>query len=285
MSLANTFYDTHPLKLFTCDGKSLEYISAGEGAQTILLLPGGGQTAQSNFALIKALETQHKVIALTLYDVGSIFEFCHTINALLDHEKVRRVHIYGLSIGGLIAQSYLWRNKQRVESLIISHACTPESKRYKLKIVIPLRALGIFLPVIPDGLISLFAKLFASKIQRGSSGKLPKDPIMAEPVNKELTAYFTQEFYRKYVTKTLIRTWINLHTDFYLHEKFAPSDLKDWFGKVLILRTENDPLMQDEGYFVKLYPSANVYTFCGTGHLTFYYQFSKILKHITDFLV
>jgi pimeloyl-ACP methyl ester carboxylesterase len=279
-----SFYETHPIKQFEGTGKPLEYISVGEGRKTMLLIPGGGQTAQSNFALIEALEQRFKVIAPTIYDVDTIDEFCHTIDGLLDQEEVDRVNVYGLSVGGLLAQSYLWRNKERVESVILSHACTPASKRYENKVVRPLRALSVVLPVVPDAFIRSFAKLSAAKIQGVSNENAPKDPIMSEPRNSEVGTYFAHEFYDKYLTKTLLRSWINIHTDFSRNEKFSASDLKDWPGKVLILRTDNDPLMQDEGYFAKLYPNAEVHTFNGTGHVTFYYQFAEMMKIIDKFL-
>ncbi|MBP9781065.1 alpha/beta hydrolase [Candidatus Woesebacteria bacterium] len=280
----NLFYAEHPLKRFENGGKQTEYITAGEGLETVLLFPGGGQTAQSNFALIEALEQRFKVIAPTVYDVGSVGEFCQTIDSLLDHEEVDSVNVYGLSVGGLLAQSYLWRHKERVESVILSHACTSESKRYESKVVRPLRALSVVLPIIPDGLIKSFAKLSAVKIQGVSGENVPRDPIMSEPRNAEVGTYFAHEFYDKYLTKTLLRSWINIHTDFSRNEKLSPSVLKDWPGRVLILRTDNDPLMQDEGYFARLYPNAEVHTFNGTGHVTFYYQFTEMMKVINKFL-
>lgn len=230
-----SFYETHPLKQFEGASKPLEYIAVGEGRKTMLLIPGGGQTAQSNFALIEALEQRFRVIAPTISDVGSIDEFCQTIDGLLDHEEVDSVNVYGLSVGGLLAQSYLWRNKERVESIILSHACTPESKRYASKVVRPLLALSVVLPVIPNGLIRSFAKLSAAKIQGVSNENAPTDPIMSEPRNAEVGSYFTREFYNKYLSKKLLRSWINIHTDFSRNEKFHPSDLKGWPGRVLIL--------------------------------------------------
>ena len=278
-----SFYKTHPIKRFKVFGKQIEYIRAGKGRKTILIIPGGGQTAQSNFALIEALEQKFRVIALTIYDIHSVDEFCLIINALLKLEKIYKVHLYGLSIGGLLAQSYLWRNYKRVESIIISHACTPESKTYKNKIIRPLKMLGMVLPLTSNRLIQYFAKSSAGKIQ-GWNKNMPIDETMSKPRNKELTNYFVKEFYEKYFTKILLKSWVSIHTDFYRNEKFTMSDLHGWSGKVLILRTDNDPLMQDEGYFAKLYPEAQVHTFYDTGHLTFYYQYTKMLKVINQFL-
>lgn len=49
---------------------------------------------------------------------------------------------------------------------------------------------------------------------------------------------------------------------------FTSRDLSDWKGKLLIIRTDNDPLAQDDGVFKRYYPTARVISFNETGHLT-----------------
>jgi hypothetical protein len=65
---------------------------------------------------------------------------------------------------------------------------------------------------------------------------------------------------------------------------FKPGDLRDWIGKILIIRTDNDPLAQDDGVFEEYYPTAQVYTFYKTGHLTPFIQTEQMVKVIKDFL-
>jgi len=42
--------------------------------------------------------------------------------------------------------------------------------------------------------------------------------------------------------------------------------------------------MKDNGQFEILYPKAKTITFTQTGHLTFFYQFEKMMKEINGFL-
>ncbi|MBI2617710.1 alpha/beta hydrolase [Candidatus Gottesmanbacteria bacterium] len=284
MAYIHKFYSSHPLKTIIIHNKNWEYIVCGRGIGTLLLFPGGGQTAQSNFQLIDAFKNKYKVISPTIYDVDSIDEFCYAINKILEKENSSKVIIYGLSIGGMMAQSYVRRNKDNVIKLIISHAPAPKSKTYKEKIIRPITFLNTILPFIPNYFIQFMSKRFAGWFQ----GVSRKDHLRLKPeinkVTEELQTYFIGEFYKKYFNKKLLKTWIKLHLNFYNNENFLPDDLSDWKGEILILRTDNDPLAQDDGEFKRLYPKAHVYTFHNTGHLTFYYQFENMVEVMRKFL-
>lgn len=277
------FYSTHPLKRITFDNNKWEYISCGKGKKTLLIFPGGGQTAQINFNIIRELENEYRIIAITIYSVDSIDEFNKAVNKILGDENVGKVYLYGLSIGGLLAQSYLRRNKAKVERVILSHATAPASPSYQKKIIRPLKALRIFLPAIPDKIIKLITKKFARKVQGISKNEaIPAPQFDTETM--ELLKVFTDDFYNNYLDKRLLKTWVSLHLDFYNNEKFSPDDLNDWNGEILILRTDNDPLMQDDDEFKRLYPNAQVHTFKGTGHLSFYYKFEEMMMVMKKFL-
>jgi pimeloyl-ACP methyl ester carboxylesterase len=277
------FYAIHPLKKVVIKNSAWEYITCGSGKKTLLIFPGGGQTAQSNFNLIKELENDYKIIAITIYSVDFIDEFSEAVNMILEKESINKVYLYGLSLGGLLAQSYLRRNKDRVEKVILSHACAPKSPTYENKVIRPLRVLSAFLPLVPDGLIKLITKRFGGKVQ-GTSKNITAPKVKFDDQAIELMKAFDQDFYQNYLNKRLLKTWINLHMEFYGKEQFSATDLEDWTGKILILRTDNDPLMQDDGEFKKLYPDAQVYTFKETGHLSFHYQFDEMMKVIKEFL-
>jgi pimeloyl-ACP methyl ester carboxylesterase len=271
-----------PLKRLNIQGKNWEYIATGEGKSTFLLLPGGGQTAQYNFHLINSFKDQYKVVAITIYDTNSIEECCNAISTILQKENAdQNIVAYGLSLGGLIAQSYLKRNKDKVNRLILSHACTPKSKTYKNKVIRPLQYLSYVLPLVPNSLIRFFSKNFAGNIQ-GVKNKFPIPDFTKE--EREVLKYYSREFTNKYLNKRLLQTWIKLHFDFFKNELFERNEFKYWRGKVLVLRTDNDPLMQDEGEFEKIYPTIVIKTFKGTGHLTFYYRATEIIDSIKRFL-
>lgn len=205
-------------------------------------------------------------------------------NSILIKEKTDKVILYGLSIGGILAQSYIRRNKEKVINVIISHALAPKSTSYKWKIVFPLKVLNLFLPIIPLSFIRYVSLKLAGRVQGFSVDNHRQRIDSIDKRTNKLLEYFVEEFYEKYLTKRLLQTWIRLHLDYYYNEKFTPDDLSDWRGKILILRTDNDLLAQDNGEFKKLYPDAEVFTFRGTGHLTFYLQLKKIIEIINKFV-
>lgn len=257
-----------------------EYITQGKGEQTFLILPGGGQTAQASFQLIEELKDHYKVIAITIYNSASISDCCLAINKILNTENAGKdIVLYGLSLGSLVAQSYLKRNLDKVSKAIFSHSCTPSSKTYKRKVINPLIMLNIFLPLIPDSLIKFFARKFSGAIQGAKSGIKNQNSAEVSTIK-----YFGEEFHRKYLNKTLLKTWINLHLDFYQNERFITSDYVKWNGKILILRSDDDPVMQDEGDFEKTYPNITVHTFKDTGHLSYYHKFEETVKVIRKFI-
>jgi len=276
------FYKKYPLQTISIKNKRWEYISCGKGTETLVMFPGGGQTAQGNFRLIHAFEDKYKIVIPTIYNADSIDEFCFSINTILQKEKVTKVILYGCSIGGLLAQSYLKRNKDKVTSLILLNACTPKSKLYQRKIV-PLTKLKLILDIVPIKVFRFLLKQFGGQLQGAlfNNSKLET----AEKIEADkLLHLFTHEFTEKYFTKRLLTTWLYLHREF-SRESISYADFSDLKGRILIMRSDNDPLMQDEGDFKKVYPKATVYTFHGTGHLSHYYEFPKMVEVMNRFLV
>lgn len=270
----NEFNKKYQLKYIYINNAKWEYLSKGSGKITLLVIPGGGQYAQSQYQMIDNFSDKYKVIIPTIYGVYSLEDCFKGIDEMLKKEKAEKLIVYGLSIGALIAQSYTKRNLNRVIALIISHGCAPASPTYKKKVIRSLQLLNFIMPIVSSPVIKFFSKNFAGRIQ-GSSKSLENNNSMN---------LLSKNFYDKYLNKTLLYTWINLHLDFFKNEKFDSGTFEDWEGKALILRTDNDPLMQDDGEFKNIYPKAIVKTFTGTGHLTDIYRKEEIIKTIKYFL-
>lgn len=271
----------YPLRTFNHEGKEWEYITTGKG-KAFVILPGGGETAESTFRLIKNLENTYRVIVPTIYNVDTINEFNSVLNAILDKEKVDTAILYGLSLGGLLAQVYARDNKIRVKVLIISHACTPRSKTYQRKNLLPLRLLQKVLTFIPNWFIK-FAVRFAGVAQGKNHQISTKYVVNLSSKDKEYYKVIMEDYYSRFFNRRLLQTWISLHQEF-SKQDLAPENYSYLKHKVLVLRTDNDPLMQDEGDFKRLYPTAEIHTFKDTGHLTFYYQLESVVEVIKEFL-
>lgn len=282
-SLAD-FRAKHPLKYIIIKDKKWEYLSGGKGNKTIVILPGGLQNAESCFDIMNAFEHNYRVLIITVAGAKTINELCDTLNTILDYEKIHKIFLFGRSLGGLLAQSYVRRNQNKVEKLILSHTAAPSSKTFINKVVKPIMIQNILLSLSPMFLVRFVVKKIGTQTQLVKNAGISDTWSLMTPQHRVLRRAFQQEFIPKHMTKKLLKTTCWLTLDFYRHEKFTARDLDNWKGKILITRTDNDPLMQDDGEFIKLYPQAKFYTFTKTGHLTDFIQFEKTIEVIRNFL-
>lgn len=112
------------------NGIDLYYEVHGEG-EPLLLIMGLSLTSKSWFRTIPALSEQYKVIVFDNRGVGlsgkpnssySIELMAEDARAVLDSAGVESAHIYGISMGGMIAQRLALKYPERIKSLILG--CT-----------------------------------------------------------------------------------------------------------------------------------------------------------------
>jgi pimeloyl-ACP methyl ester carboxylesterase len=74
--------------------------------------------------------------------------------------------------------------------------------------------------------------------------------------------------------------------DFDAHAAFAPVDLKDWPGRILILEGDNDPIAEApaRAALKALHPQARVHTFHGSGHVASIAKLDEYIAVIKRFL-
>lgn len=278
------FFAKYELRKIIFGNKKFEYITKGNGDKTFIIFPGGGQSAYHTYDLIDTLSESYKVIAINIYNFDSIDEFFQVIHKVLKKEHASELVVYGLSIGGQLALSFTKRNKARVSKLILSHTTLPSSSVYYKKVIKPLKLVSFFLPVIPNWLIKFIANKQAGNLQGVNSQtheNLVKD---FDEDTKYRNRLIGKYYFKHFFNKKLLRTWIRLHKDYFMNEHFNQSDFKDWKGKVLIIKTDNDPLVQDEGKLKPLFRIVEEEIFKHTGHLTFFYKSKEITKLIKNFV-
>jgi len=273
----NYFLTKHPTQTLNFRNKQISYISSGSGDSTVLCLLGAGQTPQSNFGMIEVLGSGYRVICPMIDDFDSVDQFCNATINLLNHEGVDRFNIHGLSVGGLMAQSLILRNPNRIDKVVLNHACTPNSQTFRRNAVLPLLALEKVLPIIPDNLIKFFARNLAGRIQGVHKPSQYRDEWNQDSRNREMNNYFYYEWLDKYLNKRLLQTWCNLDVG------FTREKLKVWPGKVSLINTGNDPLVGVDNNLLNLYPNAQRRIFHGTGHMTYFLQFGEVMKSVSDF--
>jgi len=285
MDFIDTFIQNHPYKKVVVDGKERGYLVGGKGNATLLIFLGAGQDALSCYDLIDAFENKYKVIAINYNNLRSLQEFYDYVNAILKKENVKTLYIYGLSIGGFLAQHYLRQYKDKVSKVILCQSGSTKSKTVINHVAIPGKILYFFLPIIPISLFRNFLTKIAGRVQSGQKDvlKLYKKYSTKENLERR-TELFNKTGYN-FLTRDYLESIYHLGIGIEKNEKnFTKRDLDNWKGKILIIKTDNDPLAQDGGMFKKYYPNAKVVTFTETGHLTSFIRFEEIVKVIQNFL-
>lgn len=286
MNFIEKFIQDHPVQKIVVDGKERKYIVGGNGNTTLLVLPGSGQDGLSCFDLVDRFEKKYKVIAIYYDNLRSLQEFYNYINSILIQEKVKTLYIYGLSLGGFLAQHYVRKFKDKVSKLILSHTGSTKSKTVIKKVAIPGKILHFFLPIIPINLFRNFLIKIGGRVQSGQKDvkKLYEKYSTKENLEKRIQHFNETGF--NFLTRDYLESIYHMGIDMEKNEKlFSNNDLKDWNGNILIIRTGNDPLAQDNGMFKIYYPTAKVITYNKTGHLTPFVRFEEMAREIQKFLI
>jgi 3-oxoadipate enol-lactonase len=117
----------------------LHWESFGEGP-AVLLVAGQGMTAEGWWATIPVLARSFRVIAFDNRDTGrssrlpwpySVAHMAHDAVAVLDAAGEQRAHVYGISLGSLIAQEVALRQPDRVQALVLGASSAGGFAAYK----------------------------------------------------------------------------------------------------------------------------------------------------------
>jgi 3-oxoadipate enol-lactonase len=118
------------MSIATNSGVKIYWDEAGEG-EPVLLIMGLGSSSAMWHRIRPVLATQYRTIAFDNRGIGqsdvpagpySIREMAADAVAVLDAANVPSAHVFGLSMGGMIAQELALQYPERVRSLIL--ACT-----------------------------------------------------------------------------------------------------------------------------------------------------------------
>jgi pimeloyl-ACP methyl ester carboxylesterase len=113
------------------DGTRIYYEIRGQGAPLALIFGYAGSSRAWGESFLKLLEARFKIVAIDNRGTGqsekpeepyTLAEMAADAVAVLDHAKIDRAHVMGVSMGGMIAQEFALNHPTRLRGLVLG--CT-----------------------------------------------------------------------------------------------------------------------------------------------------------------
>ncbi len=115
----------------TKDGLKLRYEIRGSGDPLALIMGFSGSSRGWGDPFLNLIEKRFKTVLIDNRGTGesdkpdapwTMADMANDVAAVLDHAKIDRAHIYGISMGGMIAQEFAIKHAARVRGLVLG--CT-----------------------------------------------------------------------------------------------------------------------------------------------------------------
>lgn len=263
-----------PEKTLNIKGVEWSYATGGRGEKTLLLFHGAVGGAETMRWLAAAFEDGFRTLTPTIADVRTLDEVCDAVSAILDREHVGRAAVFGGSFGGLVAQAFFHRRRAQVEDLVLLSTGAP-SPRYASR----------------SGLMTGLLRLLPFKMTRGLM-RMELSKHLDAPVPEEhaaRVAEFRQRLDRYFdhtLTKRTLVSRVTLAAAFNRAEVYAAEDHADWPGRVLIVESNDDPMVSEaeRRRLRETYPRALVCTFTGAGHMIPLMRLEELVGVVKAFL-
>ncbi len=263
------FRDSHPYKETEIDDKVWRYISCGQGAKTLMLLPGGFMKADMWYHTIVCFEESYRIIAPDNYALQDTFDMdavCRAHAAILDAEGVEKATVIGVSGGAGVAQFFLQQYPQKVDNIVISHCGVVKPGNYRR-----LRKKLSIIKALP-----YFVTRAILKKTVHSHWEYPSSSAWVEFRNAYLRE--TGSLMTKHIFLKFMEEGARAHRDFI----FDPSVVRNFPGKILILSSKGDSwTAANEAELKERYPGAEVCVFEEGGHhtlLLFPEEYNRVIR-------
>ena len=118
----------------TLDGTTMDYIRFGTGSQILIMLPGLGDGLRTTKGTALPMAVLYRIFAadFTIYafsrktDLPSGYstrEMARDVKTAMDSLGIEKAHIFGVSMGGMIAQHFAADYPAAVDKLILTVTC------------------------------------------------------------------------------------------------------------------------------------------------------------------
>jgi pimeloyl-ACP methyl ester carboxylesterase len=264
------FRAAHPPRGITVAGNIWEYITGGQGQETLVIFPGGTRSSEVGFRLIQVLENDYRVIGPTYGCVNTMDELVEGIRAILDAEGVQQAHCFGSSLGGTLVQCFVRKYPQRVKTVIAGDTTIPDKalvKKARRNIQLA-RWIPMWL------------------IRRAGLRRLEEFYAALPAGEREFWNAYMREASTRFLNKPWTVSASRCGADFFMNYSFSRQDLEPWQGRILLIESDDDQafgLRQREA-LKATYPQAQVHTFHAAGHIPAITREPEYITLIRDFL-
>jgi len=111
----------------------------------------------------------------------------------------------------------------------------------------------------------LFMKLTPWVLMRGASRARAVRLLNAPIEERRFWEAFYREKFGEQIDKRQLVAIEQCMIDYSSHYRFAPGELSEWAGSILIIESDTDPFFKGRVNLKALYPRAKVHTFFGAG--------------------
>lgn len=243
------FREEHPLQQIEVDRVAWEYISFGQGNETILFLHGMTGAADIWFQQMISLAKNYRVISLTYPPVDSLEAMSRGVLAILEQENVSAANLVGSSLGGYFAQYLVATYPERIEHTVFANTFPPNELIAEKN-----KTIGALLPYLPEWLVM--------NVLRGS---FEGDVYTASGSSELVLAYLLEQSYGRMGKDQVVGRF---HC---VVDPFTAPDVEALGVPVMIIEVDNDPLVEEtlREQLKAAYPGAAVHTLHAVGHFPY----------------
>ncbi len=243
------FRHKHTPQSFNLHNKHWRYYRCGQQSETLVIIHGAGVNAESLFPQITYLEKHFTIIVPDLPDfVESVQEAAEDIMRILEKERIGNFHLFGISMGGMIAQRMAHTYPGRIEKLILSQSCLPHYLLGK-----KLRNILRVAPWIPEGLLLKIA-VYQMLVNVG------KDTPDTDTVTLRFWGQYLKELYGKKFSRKDMITRLKISTSFIHTEIVTAEQMRGAVQQLMLIEVGSDRvfLANDRQAIKQNYPHAKV---------------------------
>ena len=246
-SLAD-FRQAHPVRTLELRGVKWEYLSLGDGPETILFLHGMTGAYDIWWQQMEALQDEYRVVSVTYPAVKSLEEMDQAVMAILEAEGVNHFYMVGSSLGGYFAQYLVTRHPNMILGAVFANTFPPNEVIAENN-----KTIGALLPYLPEWLV-----------MNVLSGSLRESVYPASDYSELVLAFGLEQTYGRMSKAQVLGRF---HC---VVEPFEAPDTAALGIPVMIIEADNDPLVETalRKQLKETYPTAEVVTL-SNGHFPY----------------